>query len=352
MTPINAVIHEDINHIISSELPWSRFADSRVLVTGANGMLPSYVIYTLLGLNDKYHLNIQVIGLARNEEKAKRILAPILDRRDFQLTIQDLSKPISIDGDISHIFHGGSPARPKEHGSSPTTTLKANLLGTINLLDMAVEKKCRGFIFFSSSEVYGSLPGQTTPILENQYGSIDILNPRSCYSEGKRAAETICASYRAEFGIRCVMPRFAHIYGPGLELDDGRVQADFASNIISGRNISMNSDGSAVRAYTYVSDAVCGLFYALLKGDEMAYNIADGDGIVSIRKLAESFVAARPDKNLTIDFHIPKGAPAIYNPAKFIGLDVAKITALGWKPTVHLEEGIDRMLSFYETVRG
>lgn len=189
---------------------------------------------------------------------------------------------------------------------------------------------------------------QDRPIRENEYGSIDLLNPRSCYSEGKRACETICATYQAEFGIRCVLPRFAHIYGPGLSLEDGRVQTEFASNIIKGQNISMNSDGSAIRSYTYVSDAVAGLFYALLKGEEMAYNIADTNTTVSIRQLAEAFVMARPEKNLMVECNIVKQDKTIYNPNKFIGLDNQKLTDLGWRATIKLNDGVDRMLSFYE----
>lgn len=346
--PKSSIVQDDIDEIISWDLPWKKMANTRILVTGASGMLPSYIVYTLLALNERFNLNIKVVGLVRNEEKAKRILEPILKRPDFQLIVHDLTLPLQLEGDVSYIFHGGSAAKPKEHSASPSLTMKSILIGTFNMLDLSIQKKCEAFVYFSSSEVYGALSNQTQPIQENQYGTIDILNPRSCYSEGKRAAETICASYQSEYGIRCVLPRFAHIYGPGLAMDDGRVQADFASKIIQDHNITLNSDGSAIRAYTYVADAISGLFFALLKGDDMAYNVANSNSIVSIRQLAETFISARPKKALSIECKIPEHQKNLYNPARFIGLDDSKLIALGWRAKVGLEDGVHRMLTYCE----
>lgn len=343
----NPIIDEDISKIISEDLPWDRFRDSSVLVSGASGMIPSYVVYTLLGLNDKYDMNIHVYALVRNESKARGIFGDILTRTDLTLMAQDVTDAISLSDKLDFIFHGASSARPGEHKAAPTSTIRANLTGTFNLLDLAVEKGAKDFVLMSSSEVYGKVPDGTEKISEDDYGYLDCLNPRSCYSEGKRAAETICASYNAEYGIKCTIPRFAHIYGPGLGLDDGRVQADFAANVVRGENIVMKSDGSSKRAYTYVSDAVSGMFYALLLGDETAYNIADSNSIISIRQLAEAFIASAPEKNLQLIIDIPEGSEGMFNPAKFIGLDDSRIRSLGWIPKTDIHEGTRRMVKSY-----
>lgn len=344
----NPVITKDIEGIISNDLPWDELKGKTVLVTGASGMIPSYILYTLLGLNDAKHLGIHVLALVRNEAKAKRILGRILERDDVTLIVQDVCIPLETESPVDYIFHGGSSARPSEHKKAPTSTIRANITGTFNLLDLAVEKKSSAFVLMSSSEVYGTVAGDIDEIKENDYGKIDILDPRSCYSEGKRAAETICSCFAAQYGIKCRMPRFAHIYGPGLSLDDGRVQADFASHIFRGYDIVMNSDGSSQRAYTYVADAVAGVFYVFLKGEDMAYNVADSKNIISIRQLAEAFIASRPEKHLKLTIDIPEKSSGMYNPAKFIGLDGSKLEALGWRPVTGIAEGCDKMLSNYE----
>ena len=344
------IIDEDIERIIAEDLPWSKLAGKTVLVTGASGMIPSYVVYTMLGLNDALHLGIQVLALVRNEAKARKIFGAILERDDIHLIAQDVTVPLTVAGPVDYIFHGASAARPSEHKAAPTATIRANLVGTFNLLDLAVEKNANAFVLMSSSEVYGKVEDTLSGITESDYGYLDCLNPRSCYSEGKRAAETICASFAAQYGIDCKTPRFAHVYGPGMGLTDGRVQADFAANVYHNEDIVMKSDGSSQRAYTYVSDAVSGIFYILFKGNDMAYNVADSGNVISIRQLAEAFIASRPDKQLKLVIEIDNKNAGMFNPAKFIGLDNSKLTALGWKPCIGIEEGTRRMITYLEQV--
>ena len=165
---------------------------------------------------------------------------------------------------------------------------------------------------------------------------------------GKRAAETLCASYAAEYGVESVIVRPGHIYGPTASPHDNRVSSAWAYAASRGENIVMKSDGSSQRAYTYVSDAVAGMFYVLLKGNEQAYNVADSNNIISIRQLAEAFIASSPEKHLKLVIDIPEDTAGMYNPAKFIGLDDSKIKALGWTPKVDISEGTRRMIKSME----
>lgn len=348
----NRIINEDIDRILTENLPWDEFRNATVLVTGASGMIPSYVVYTLLGLNDKSDMGIKVKALVRNENKARKIFGELLERKDLELLAGDVSAPIVINGSLDFIIHGASPAKPKEHKSAPVDTIRANITGTANLLNLAASKDGCRFVLMSSSEVYGS-PVASDEIIrngisENEYGYIDCLSTRACYSEGKRAAETLCVCYMEQFGVKCTIPRFAHIYGPGMGLDDGRVQADFAANVVRGEDIVMKSDGSSQRAYTYVSDAVCGMFYALLKGSDIAYNIADSSNIISIRQLAEAFIAAKPELGLKLVIDVDKNNAGKYNPASYIGLNNSKIKSLGWSPKIMIAEGTARMIESYE----
>lgn len=340
----NAIIAGDLDEILARPLPWEQLRGASVLVTGASGMLPSYTARTLLALNDRFDMGITVYALVRNEQKARTLLADIIERDDFHLIVQDISDPVSIEGPLDYVFHGASAARPSLHASNPVGTIRANLSGTFNLLDLCVEKNARRFVFMSSAEVYGTQPDGTELISESSYGGFDILNPRACYSEGKRAAETICVAYAAQYGIASRIVRFGHIYGPGMALDDGRVQADFAAHVVQGHDIVLNSDGSAVRTYTYVADAIAGMFVAVLTGDETAYNVADPEGFVSIRRLAELFTEVRPELGLKLLFTNDDDRSA-YNPSKRQGLDSSRLAGLGWRAEVDLPTGLSRMVA-------
>jgi UDP-glucuronate decarboxylase len=336
----NRIIAGDVAGIARRPLPWEQLKGNHVLVTGASGMLPSYVVHTLLELNDSRHAGITVHALVRNQEKARKMLGEVLDRDDVDLIVQDVADPISIDGELDLIVHGASAARPSLHAKDPVGTMRANLLGTMNLLELAVEHGSR-FALMSSAEVYGAQPEDGGLIDEQSYGGLDILNPRACYSEGKRAAETLCTVYGAQYGVGTCIGRFGHIYGPGMALDDGRVQADFTSKVLAGEDIVLNSDGRATRTYTYVADAVAGLFYALLTGQEPVYNIADPAGLVSIRELAELFVGVDPDAGLKVQVKV-EDTQGRYAAAKAQGLDSSRLQGLGWEPEVGLARGLAR----------
>lgn len=341
------IVDRDIAEIIAAPVGWDRFARATILVTGAGGMLPAYAVRTLLALNDARGTGITVIVLVRDAARARHAFGGLLDRRDVVVCEQDVIAPVEWDGPVDYVVHGASPARPALHRADPVGTLRANLAGTFNLLDLCVAKASRGFVLMSSAEVYGAQPAGTELIDEDSYGGFDILNPRACYSEGKRASETLCAAYHAQHGLDCRIARFGHVYGPGMSLTDGRVQADFARAVLRGHDIELNSDGSAVRTYTYLADAVAGMFHALLAGTEPAYNVADPRGRVSIRELAQLFAAARPEKGLRVRFTHPDDERS-YNPMPGQALDSSRLTTLGWRAHVDLPTGIDRWLSSEE----
>jgi nucleoside-diphosphate-sugar epimerase len=284
--------------------------------------------------------------MARTRRRALARFGRAVERGDFELLIADVADPQLPDVGASIVFHGASPAQPAAHASSPTTTLKSNVLGTLNLLDQVAHTEGSSFVLLSSSEVYGAVEGRDM-IAEDTFGGLNPFAGRAAYSEGKRLAETSLACYRDEFGVAPLSARFGHIYGPGIRLDDGRVQADFLADAVHGRDIVMNSSGSATRTYTYVADAVAGLLWAHLRGQEQVYNVADPGGLVSIRSLAETFAAHANGGPKELAFASAEDGRS-YSPMTSLGLDATKLLDLGWRPRTDLGTGVERTIRSFD----
>ena len=347
----NQVVREDLERIAASDLPWSVFEGRTVLITGANGFLPAYMLETLLYLNEVNHKHrtqrTKVIGLVRNRAKAMSRLSLYQDRDDLQLIEQDVGKPISISEKIDYIVHAASQASPRFYSVDPVGTLAANIMGTGNLLNLAMTKETAGFLFFSTSEVYGTVDPTQIPIKENTYGWIDPTDVRSCYAESKRMGETMCISWFHQYGVPAKIVRPFHTFGPGMELDDGRVFADFVADILGNRDILMRSDGSAIRAFCYLADATIGFFTILLKGKTgEAYNIGNDKGEVSISDLASMLVDLFPEKGLKVIRQEPTLQQDDLK-SKILRScpDISKARALGWQPMTSIRDG------FFRTIR-
>jgi len=345
----NKIVQEDLNLICKENLEWQNFSGKNILITGANGMLPSYMIETfllLMRLNKAE--NIHVFALARNGDRAKKRFDNYLKDEFLNIIVQDVCEPICIDEKIDIIIHAASQASPKYYRIDPVGTLTPNIIGTINLLNLAREKNVENFLFFSSSEVYGTLKTDRG-IKESDFGYLDPLNVLSCYSESKRMGETICISWHEQFNIPVKVVRPFHTYGPGLKLEDGRVFADFVKNILSNQPLEIKSDGTAHRAFCYLSDAVLGFFYTLLKGNYgEVYNVGNPFQEYSVKELAEILIEMFPEKSLDIEIQQAFSSPDyIAAEVSRVVPDITKLQSLGWSPKVDVKTGFYRtILSF------
>ena len=206
------------------------------------------------------------------------------------------------------------------------------------------------YLFISSREIYGQPYENQRVFTEDIYGFVNPLDPRSCYPEGKKAAETMCVCYKKQYGINAKIARLAHTFGPGMSIYDGRVQADFLKNVVNNEDIVLKSDGSAIRTYTYAGDAALALFYILLDSDDIVYNISSEESTVSIKQLAETLVEAFPERNLNLVFDIPEDADNSGCAPFTLGiLGSDKLKSIGWKPVYSLEEGLKRTVEYIET---
>jgi len=343
---MNRIIEEDLKSIIKTPLPWRSFENKTVLISGANGFLPAYMVHILLFLNDTIlKKKVKVIAVCRNRKRALDKFAGYMKRKDFKLIIQDICEPVTVKDTVDYIVHAASQASPKYYGSDPVGTILPNVLGTYNLLELARAKKSKGFLFFSSGEVYGELGNSQIPTKESDHGYVDPLNVRSCYAEGKRAGENMCVSWQHQYGVPAKIIRLYHTYGPGMRLDDGRVFADFVSNIVNKKDIVMKSDGSAKRVFCYIADATIGMFLVLLKGRPAeAYNLGNDKCEVSIIQLARMMTKLFPEMGLKVIRKSVQPAGYIRSRIKRSCPDISKIRTLGWEPEFGLKEGFKRTI--------
>ena len=345
----NMVVQEDLKQMAEEHLDWHQFDGKTILVTGATGMLATYISYFLLYLKEEKGIELKLIALCRTKSKAEKTFFNFLDKPYFDLVLQDVCDSIQYDGSIDYIFHLAGNASPHYINSDPVGIVKSNMLGTFNVLELAKEKHTSKVIFASTREVYGKNEEENS-LTETSFGTIDPMENRSCYPESKRAAETILRSYFLQYGVNFNALRIAHSYGPGMNLHrDGRVMADLMGNVVDGKDIELKSTGEALRAFCYITDAVTGIFYAALKGEPgEAYNLANETEEISIRDLAQMLVSLRKDKELKVIFNIPNTNTGYCN-YKRVGLNTDKLEKLGWKPIVDLKEGCEKTIkSFIE----
>lgn len=345
----HAIVAEDLRRIVANDLPWDRLFGKTVLISGANGFVPAYILETLLYLNDTEHAGIQVLALVRNREKAMRRLGHLTGRSDLTLVLQDVRDIYSGSTAPNFVIHAASQASPKFFASDPVGTFETNVLGTRRMLEVARNPRTEGFLFFSSGEVYGAQQDSSVPVSETSYGYLDPVDLRSCYAEGKRGGETLCKCWHAQFGVPAKIVRLSHTYGPGMELDDGRVFADFVADIVAGRNIVLKSDGTARRPFCYLGDATVAFFTILLKGNTgEAYNVGS-ESETSVLDLAEMLCRLFPERNCRVirELRAP-GDPYLVSPVSGGHFDISKIKKLGWEPTTGIEEGFTRTVRSYE----
>lgn len=344
------IIEEDLDLIAATNLPWHLLERKTVLVSGANGFLPAYMVESLLRLNELTDgLRVKVIGLVRNREKALARFASYRGRSDLEFIVQDVCEPLLTDQQVDYVIHAASPASPKYFRADLVGTMLPNLQGTLSLLRVSREKNAQGFLLFSSAEVYGDVNPANIPTKEDDYGYLDPTAMRSCYAESKRAAEALSVAWFHQHGVPVKIVRPFHTYGPGMNLEDGRVFADFVRDIVNRQNIVVKSDGRARRAFCYLADATVAFFTVLLKGENsQAYNVGNDKAEVSILDLAHRLATLFPTQKTQVIVEQSSADPNyLRSPVSRNCPDISKICALGWKPGTPIETGFRRTIESF-----
>ena len=328
-----------IVQIAEKELPWKKLKGRTVLISGATGMIGKCMIDVLMSRNQRYQDGIRIIALSRNSKRARKRLQSYWDDPLLDYQCCDVNEQIPEAGEVDYIIHAASNTHPVQYATDPVGTILANVMGTKNLLDYAVAHRVRQFTFLSSVEIYGENRGDVEKFEESYLGYLDCNTLRAGYPESKRLGEALCNAYHKTYGVDFVIPRLSRIYGPTVLSSDTKAISQFIKKAAAKENIVLKSEGNQKYSYTFVTDAVCGILYAMLCGESgRAYNIADTKSDITLRNLAEYLARAA---GVQVVYEVPDVSErAGYSTATKAMLDAGKLEQTGWRACVHIEEGL------------
>ena len=361
MKSAKEVIQSDLDYICQHlQAEFGEIAGKNLLIVGGAGFLGYYLVQSVLHWNEISDES-QAIKLTVYDNYIRGIpdwLMELKEQPNLTLVKHDITHPLPADiADFQYIIHAASIASPTYYRKYPIETMDANVNGLRTLLEYCRQqgdkgKAVEGFLFYSTSEIYGDPDPENIPTAETYRGNVSCTGPRACYDESKRYGETLCVNFAQQYGLPIKIARPFNNYGPGLKITDKRVLPDFARDVLAGKDIVMLSDGSPTRTFCYITDAIVGYYKILVKGKPgEAYNIGREEPEISMANLAERVVElsrelfgyqgkvvrqASSDSNYLVD-----------NPNRRCPIITKARTHLGYNPSISVEEGLKRSLIWY-----
>jgi UDP-glucuronate decarboxylase len=321
-----------------------------VLISGGSGFLGAYINAVIFQLNKKVlkkkckviSVDNYITGFRKN------FLAPVGEDLNFRFIHSDIRLPLNLNEKVDYIIHAAGLASPFYYKKYPLDTIESAILGAKNLLELSRIVKPKGFLFFSSSEIYGDPDPLNVPTPETYAGHVSSTGPRACYDESKRLTETLCLVYNQMYGTPVKIVRPFNIYGPGMRYTDYRVVPTFLYKGLNGEKLPVHDKGSQTRTFCYVTDAMTAIFKVLLSGKPgEVYNIGNATPEITMYELATIVCdlldnGAKP-KKIEYPDNYPAGEPQRRCP------DLTKIkTQLGYVPHVDLKEGLKRSITWFK----
>jgi nucleoside-diphosphate-sugar epimerase len=351
MQYMSKILMADIYEVISdSNIPWHDLIDCVVLVTGATGLVGSALVRALSAASERYDLNVRLIAHGRNEIKGEMLVR----ETGAKFKSGDISKSSAIlnaTDKLEYVFHCAAITKSVEMINNPVDIITTEFNGTWNMLELAREKHCKGFVYLSSMEVYGQTG--LHEVRESDLGYLDLSSSRSCYPESKRLCEILCNAYAAQYGLPVKIARLTQTFGAGTPKDDTRVFAQFARNAVAEADIELHTEGKSRGNYCYISDTVRGLLTILLKGKAAeAYNISNPAVSVTVREMAEMVARDICDRKIGVVYKAngdTENRRYATDVSHIISAD--KLKSLGWSPKYKLDEMYRRMIADWQSIK-
>lgn len=336
---------EDLAYVSGLTLPWELLKGRSIMISGATGMIGSFLIDVIMYKNRTDSLNCHIYGLGRSMEKASVRFSEYMDAEEFDFIECDITRPVEgVNAEtVDYVLHLASNTHPEAYAKDPIGTITANVFGTYNLLEWAADHNAKRFALASSNEIYGENRGDDELFDEKYCGYIDCNTLRAGYPESKRCSEALCQAYIRQKNMDIVIPRLTRSYGPTLLPTDTKALSQFINKALAGQNIVLKSRGTQYYSYCYTADSVAGLLYVLLKGEcGEAYNIADEASDIRLKDLA-GLVAEYAGTQVV--FELPSETEAAgFSKATKARLNGNKLKALGWQMKYDIKSGIERTM--------
>jgi nucleoside-diphosphate-sugar epimerase len=355
------VIEIDLNYICGNlKSEFAQVSGKNLLIIGGAGFLGYYLVQAVLHWNKTS--GEAPINLTVYDNYIRGIpdwLTALEGDPNLTLAKHDITHPLPEDiADFQYIIHAASIASPIFYSKYPIETMDANVNGLRILLEyckqqQAADKPVEGFLFYSTSEIYGDPTPENIPTPETYRGNVSCTGPRACYDESKRYGETLCVNFAQQHGLPIKTARPFNNYGPGLKITDRRVLPDFVRDVLAGRDIVMLSDGSPTRTFCYIADAIVGYYKILINGRPgEAYNIGIEKPEISMAEMADRIVALSQElfdyKGKVVRQVSDDKAYLVDNPNRRCPIIEKARTELGYAPSISIDEGLRRSLIWYQ----
>lgn len=306
----------------------------RILVTGGAGFIGSHLCRRLI--NEGH----QVICLDNLFTGTRNNVKDLIDKSNFELIIQDVTQPIQLDN-IDQIYNLACPASPIHYQYNPVKTVETNVIGAINVLNLA-KRTGACVLQASTSEVYGD--PTVHPQKEEYWGNVNPIGIRSCYDEGKRAAETLFFDYHRQYGVDIKVVRIFNTYGPNIQKNDGRVVSNFIVQAIEGKDITIYGDGLQTRSFCFVSDLVEGIVRLMNSDKAITGPINIGNpSEFTVKQLAEMIISMTKSESTIVYKPLPQDDPKKRKPDITLAM-----RELEWIPMVEIHEGLEKTIKYFE----